>query len=73
MAAKDSVKKAEEKKSPNKYFKGVKSEFKKVVWPTKKQVLNYSVIVIVASIIFALIFSVYDKLIIFLLQKFIYR
>ncbi|MBP2026036.1 preprotein translocase subunit SecE [Peptoniphilus stercorisuis] len=73
MAAKDSVKKAEEKKGLNKYFRGVKSEFKKVVWPTKKQVLNYSVIVIVASIIFALLFSVYDKLIIFLLQKFIYR
>lgn len=73
MAAKNSVKKAEESKSLNKYFRGVKSEFKKVVWPTKKQVLNYSVIVIVVSILFAILFSVYDKVIIFLLQKFIYR
>ncbi len=73
MAAKNSVKKAEEKKGLNKYFRGVKSEFKKVVWPTKKQVLNYSAIVILVSVLFALLLSVYDKLIIFLLQQFIYR
>lgn len=73
MAAKNSVKKAEEKKSLNKYFRGVKSEFKKVVWPTKKQVLNYSTIVIVVSILFAILLSVYDKVIMFLLQQFIYR
>lgn len=73
MAANNSVKKADEKKSLNKYFRGVKSEFKKVVWPTKKQVLNYSTIVIVVSILFAVLLSVYDKIIMFLLQQFIYR
>ena len=69
MAAKsNTIKKAEEKKSLKKYFRGVKSEFKKVVWPTKKQVLNYSAIVIVVSILCALLFSLYDKIVIFLLQ-----
>lgn len=67
MATKDSVKKADDK-SLAKYFRGIKSEFKKVVWPTKKQVLNYSTIVIVASIIFALLLSLYDKLVIFVLH-----
>lgn len=72
MAAKNKKKNANEK-ARSSYFRGVKSEFKKVVWPTKKQILNYSTIVIVVSILFALLFSVYDKIIIFLLQQFIYR
>ncbi|SHH30912.1 preprotein translocase subunit SecE [Anaerosphaera aminiphila DSM 21120] len=71
MAAKDSVKKAEEKKSFSKYFRGVKSEFKKVVWPTKKQILNYTLIVIVACILFALLLTLFDKLVTFVLS-FIY-
>ncbi|RVU53982.1 preprotein translocase subunit SecE [Anaerosphaera multitolerans] len=68
MAAKDSVKKAEDKKSISKYFRGVKSEFKKVVWPTKKQVLNYTLIVIVACILFALLLAVFDKIVMFALK-----
>ncbi len=32
----------------NKYFQGVVSETKKVTWPTKKQVIDYTVVVIVA-------------------------
>lgn len=36
------------KKKPNrivKWFKDLKSEFKKVVWPTKKQVFNNTLVV----------------------------
>lgn len=69
--AKDIVQKAE-KKSLGKYFRGVKSEFKKVVWPTKKQLINYSLIVIVAVIVFSLLLALYDKIIVFLLGHFIY-
>ena len=41
--AKSSGKSKDQKKQPNKvvkYFKDLKSEFKKVVWPTKQQVIN---------------------------------
>lgn len=69
--AKDIVQKTE-KKSLGKYFRGVKSEFKKVVWPTKKQLINYSLIVIVAVIVFSLSLALYDKIIVFLLGHFIY-
>ena len=43
-----------QKKQPNKvakYFKDLKSEFKKVVWPTKKQVVNNTLVVIVFVLI----------------------
>ena len=36
------------------YFKGVKTEMKKVVWPTKKEVASYTGIVILTCAIFAL-------------------
>ncbi len=39
------------KKSFVKYFKDAKSEFKKVVWPTRKQVFNNTVVVLVAIIV----------------------
>ncbi len=37
------------------YLKGVKAEYRKVVWPTKKELLNYTVVVISLSAITALI------------------
>ena len=63
MADKKSSAKAETKpakkpqaktvKKPNKvvkYFKDLKSEFKKVVWPSKKTVVNNTSVVLVAMI-----------------------
>lgn len=73
MATKDSVKKVEEKGGLGRYFKGVKSEFKKVVWPTPKQILKYSVIVIVVCILVAILLAVYDKIVVFLLSNLIYN
>lgn len=32
------------------FLSGVVSEFKKVVWPTKKETVNYTLVVIVVSI-----------------------
>ena len=43
--------KAKGVKKPNrvvKYFKDLKSEFKKVVWPSKQKVINNTVVVLVA-------------------------
>ncbi|MFH1790146.1 MAG: preprotein translocase subunit SecE [bacterium] len=42
------------------YFVGSYRELKKVSWPTKKQTINYSVLVIAMSIGMALFFSILD-------------
>ncbi|MBT4153769.1 MAG: preprotein translocase subunit SecE [Candidatus Magasanikbacteria bacterium] len=42
------------------YFKEAISELKKVVWPTKTQTKNYSLIVIAMSIGVALFFGILD-------------
>ena len=60
------VVKTNETKDTNKYLRGVKSEFKKVVWPTKDTVIKYSIIVIVAVILSSLLLLAYDKIIMFL-------
>lgn len=39
------------KKTPAKYFKEVKAEFKKVSWPSKKQVFNNTVVVLVSIVV----------------------
>jgi preprotein translocase subunit SecE len=49
-----------EKRSLREYFKGVKLEMKKVVWPTKKELGSYTVVVLVACAFFALAFFVID-------------
>ncbi len=43
-----------------KYFKGVKSEFKKVTWPSFKQILNNTTTVIVSVIVVGLFIFVLD-------------
>lgn len=45
-----------------KYFKGVKSECKKVVWPDKNKLINYTGVVILLSVIVSLIVYVLDLL-----------
>ena len=45
-----------------KWFRGMKSELKKVVWPTWSQVLNNTLVVIVVSIIFAIVIGLIDYL-----------
>ncbi len=42
------------------YFKEAVAEMKKVVWPTKKQTTNYTLIVISMSIGVALFFGILD-------------
>ena len=42
--------------SKNTYFKEIKEEMKKVKWPTKKEMLKYSISTIGFVIIFALYF-----------------
>jgi preprotein translocase subunit SecE len=39
------------KRSIVKYFKDARSEFKKVVWPSRKQVVNNTIVVIIALVV----------------------
>ena len=55
-------KKKENKGGLKEYFKGIKLEMKKVVWPTKKQLLNHTLVVIAALIIVGLIIFGLDSL-----------
>ena len=41
------------------FFKGIKSEFKKVRWPNKKEMVKYSI----ATIVFVLFFGIFFYLI----------
>ncbi|MDK8276150.1 MULTISPECIES: preprotein translocase subunit SecE [Peptoniphilus] len=67
------VVKTNETKDTNKYLRGVKSEFKKVVWPTKEQVIKYSTVVIVVSILSALVLSAYDEIVYFIIKLIVGR
>lgn len=42
------------------YFKGVRTEMKKVVWPTKKELVSYTSVVILTCAVFALGFWIID-------------
>ena len=42
------------------FFKGVWSELKKVHWPDKKQIINYTGIVLGTCLAFALVISLFD-------------
>ena len=54
-----------------KFVKEVKSELKKVVWPTRKQVINNTLIVIAAVLIIGLVIWAFDVLFQFGLLRFL--
>ena len=63
MANKDQVKKAAakaKKGSAKDYFKGIKLEMGKVVWPTKKELGTFTGVVIATCAVFALGFWLID-------------
>ena len=41
-------------------FNGIKTEMKKVVWPTKKELVSYTVVVVATCAAFALCFWLID-------------
>jgi len=53
------------------YFIGAVSEMKKVVWPTKKQTINYSAVVIGLSLVLAAFFGFLDYILNLGLEKII--
>lgn len=42
------------------YFKGVKAEMKKVIWPSKKELINYTGVVVLISAIVGVVVWVLD-------------
>ena len=59
MTASTNVKKSKMKT----YFRGVRAEMKKVSWPTKKELLNYTTVVVALSILVAIIVWILDIII----------
>ena len=51
-----------EKVKKNSWFKGLKAEFKKIIWPDKKTLAKQTVAVIVCSLALGAIISVVDAL-----------
>ena len=45
-----------------KYFKGIKSEFKKITWPSFKQIVNNTSTVIISVILVGLFIFVLDTI-----------
>lgn len=59
---------AETKKGPSlgkkisKWLREMKSELKKVVWPSPKQILNNTLVALVVMLIFAIVIWAFDSL-----------
>ena len=53
------------------FAKGVMAEWKKIIWPTPKEVLNYAIVVVLISLAVALIVFGLDSLFHFLFSLFI--
>ena len=58
-AQKKSADKKEKKARPS-FFKGVKIEFKKIVWPDKEATFKQSVAVVVISVVVGVIIAILD-------------
>jgi len=50
------------------YFRDLRSEFKKVTWPSKKQVINNTIVVIVVVVVSGVVIWGLDSLLAFLIQ-----
>lgn len=70
IKTKSSKKVVEKKESKLKnWFKGVISEFKKVRWPNKKEMIKYSIATITFIIFFALFFYLIEIIVYFIKQS----
>ena len=54
---------AEKKKEGPSFFKGIKSEFKKIIWPDRKATLKQSVAVVAISVVVGVIIAILDYVI----------
>ena len=61
-AAQKAAQKNKKKKESGRFLQGVKTEMKKVIWPTRKELINYTVMVIVATLVVMAIIAVFAEL-----------
>ncbi len=61
--------KATENPQKKSFFKGLKSEFKKIVWPDKKTLTKETTAVVVISVILGIMISIIDLVIKFGFDK----
>ncbi len=59
-ATQKAAQKNKKKKESGRFLQGVKTEMRKVIWPTRKELINYTVMVIVATLIVMAIIAVSD-------------
>ena len=62
----EELKKAAEKqpeKKKNSFFKGVKSEFKKIIWPTKETVARETGAVVFFGVVLGVLIAIIDAII----------
>jgi preprotein translocase subunit SecE len=52
----------EKKSGPREYFSEVKGEMRKVAWPTKKEVVNSTIIVLIAVVVMTTLIFGFDYL-----------
>jgi preprotein translocase subunit SecE len=52
----------------SKYFADVRAEFKRVVWPTRPEVVNSSVVVIITLVFFTLFTFLVDQVVLLIIQ-----
>lgn len=52
-----------EKETRPSFFKGVKSEFKKIIWPDRQSTLKQSVAVVAISVVVGIIIAALDYLV----------
>ena len=52
-----------EKKQKKSWFKGLKAEFKKIIWPDKKTLAKQTAAVTVCSVVLGMIIAIVDALI----------
>ena len=61
-----------EKPKKKSWFKGLKAEFKKIIWPDKKTLVKQTVAVITCSVLLGVIIWAVDEAIEFGLQYWVY-
>ena len=59
-AAQKAAQKNKRKKESGRFLQGVKTEMKKVIWPTRRELLSYTIMVIVATVVVMAIIAVSD-------------
>ena len=65
----DTVAKTKKQGKFSEYFKGVRTELKKVVWTTRKELYKYTIVVLAVCAFFALFFWLLDTAFLAILEK----